>query len=78
MGVQIGVYAPMIDKTLIKQHQNCLRIAITFPKGFLLYMHVENCLPALFYIICGYTAEHSFAPIILSNVSLYDFPFLLW
>ena len=33
-------------------------------------MPVENCLPALFYIICGCTAEHSFAPIISSNASL--------
>ena len=33
-------------------------------------MPVENCLPALFYIICGYTAEHSFVPIISSNVGL--------
>ena len=33
-------------------------------------MPVGNCLPALFYIISGCTAEHSFAPIISSNVSL--------
>ena len=30
-------------------------------------MPVENCLPELFYITCGYTAEHSFTPIISSN-----------
>ena len=27
----------------------------------------ENCLPVLFYIICGYIAEHSFTLIISSN-----------
>ena len=32
---------------------------------------MENCLPALFYITCGYTTtEHSFTLIISSNVSL--------
>ena len=44
-----------------------------FPNVFLLYMPVENCLPALFYIICGYTVEHSFTPIISSNISSMTF-----
>ena len=35
-----------------------------------MYLLVENCLLALFYIACGYTAEHSFTCIISSNVSL--------
>ena len=33
-------------------------------------MLVENCLPALFCFICGYTADHSFTPIISSTVIL--------
>ena len=59
-----------VHPLLIKQYQNCFKIAITFPNVFLLYMPVGKCLPALFYIICGYTAERSFAPIISSNGSL--------
>ena len=64
-----------VHPCLINQYQNCLRMAITSPKVSLLYIPVENCLPALFYIICGYTAEHSFAPIISSNVSLCSMTF---
>ena len=64
-----------VHSSLIKQYQNCFRIAVTFPNVFLLYIPVENCLPALFYIICGYTAEYSFAPIISSNVSLCSMTF---
>ena len=60
---------------LIKKYQNCFRIAITFPNILLLYMPVENCLPALFDIICRYTAEHSLTIIISSNVSLCSMTF---
>ena len=34
-----------------------------------------NCLPLLFYIICGYTAEQSFEPLIFSYVSLFSMTF---
>ena len=59
----------------IKQYENCVRIAITFLNVFLLYMPVETCLPELFFIICGCTAENSFATIISSNVSLCSLTF---
>ena len=36
---------------------------------------MENCLPVLRYIICGYTAEHIFTLIISSNVSLCSMTF---
>ena len=64
-----------VDPCLINQYQNYVRIAITSPNVFLLYIPVENCLPVSFYIICGYTAEHSFALIISSNVSLCSMTF---
>ena len=61
--------------------KSCVFLSITFHNlqvifhlsltGFL----VEKCLPALFYIICGFTAEQSFAPIISSNVSLCSMTF---
>ena len=38
-------------------------------------MPVKNCLPTLFYIICGYTSEHSFTSSISSNVSLCSMTF---
>ena len=38
-------------------------------------MPVGNCLPLLFYIICGYTAEQSFEPLIFSYVSLFSMTF---
>ena len=41
--------APIIDKTISKLFYNGLwKIAITFPNVFLLYMPLENCLPAFF------------------------------
>ena len=58
-----------------KQFENCFAIAITFLNVPLLYMPVGNCLPLLFYIICGYTAEQSFKPLIFSNVSLFSMTF---
>ena len=36
---------------------------------FSIVSSVENCLPALFYIIFIYTTKDSFAPIISSDVS---------
>ena len=36
-----------------------------------------NCLPALFYIICGYAGEHSFTLIISSNVNPYSITFVI-
>ena len=62
-------------------YQNCCRIVsgkqqlYTFANVFVLHMLVENCLPALSYIICGYTADYSFIPIISSNASLFFMTF---
>ena len=55
--------AAKIDKSMSKLLQNSpWKIEITFPA--FLYLHGENCLPALFYIICRSTAGKSVTPIV--------------
>ena len=55
---------------LLYKFSNIIEIIFfTFPNVSLLYMPVENCLQALFYITCGYTTERNFTPVISSDVS---------